>query len=284
MISIIIPVYNHAKELKRCLESIAAQTLLRSSSFGGQAFQGIEVIVVDDGSQDSPEAVVKIFSTHYVLPTTYYSQVHQGAPAARNFGFRHSKGKYVLFCDADVIMREDMLEKMFLSLRGGRPGSADEAISGSPEIATPLDASGLAMTPRVGYVYSGFKLGRKTMPSFPFSADRLRVMPYIHTTSLIRRECFPGFSAKGGPASGWDESLKKFQDWDLYLTMLEQGHTGVWIPEILYSITPRRKFGMSVWLPGFMYKIPWRKLGLHIKAIERYDEGMRVIKEKHQLK
>jgi len=48
-------------------------------------------------------------------------------------------------------------------------------------------------------------------------------MPYIHTTSLIKKDYFPGF----------DENIKRFQDWDLWLTMLQSGHTGYFINQIL---------------------------------------------------
>ena len=282
MISIIIPVYNHAKELKECLESIAVQT-----------YKNFEVIVVDDGS--SPALRAGEFQISDCRLQIYFlNQEHKGAPAARNLGFRHSKGEYLMFCDADVIMREDMLEKMIVALKKICPyGTSPEGMLSvpkgdniqimslrditrrvtNPKLRISLKSEILNLKFEIGYAYSGFCLGKKTFSSFPFSAERLRIMPYIHTTSLIRREAFPGF----------DESLKKFQDWDLYLTMLKNGYSGVWIPEVLYSITPRRKFGMSFWLQSFMYKIPWKKMGLHIPAIERYDMGMRVIKEKHKL-
>ncbi len=97
-------------------------------------------------------------------------------------------------------------------------------------------------------------------------------MPYIHTTALIRREHFPGF----------DEKIKKFQDWDLWLTMLEQGHEGIWLPEVLFKVYTQ-KDGLSSWLPKFFYRIPWKKLGIRIKAIEKYEKAREIIKKKHQL-
>jgi len=97
-------------------------------------------------------------------------------------------------------------------------------------------------------------------------------MPYITTTSLIRAKDFPGF----------DESLKKFQDWDLWLTMLEQGKIGVWIPEVLFSAKPR-KAGISTWLPSFIHKIPWPIFGWMPREVENYQKAKRVIEEKHNL-
>ena len=62
--------------------------------------------------------------------------------------------------------------------------------------------------------------------------------------SLIRRKDFP--------QSGWDESIKKLQDWDLWLQMLSEGKTGLWIPQVLFTIIPGGH--ISTWLPAFAYK------------------------------
>ena len=190
-----------------CLESIKNQT-----------FQGFEIIIVNDGSTDiTSEELEKLtlqFSNSPILHTIH--QPNQGAPVARNRGFDESRGAYVLFCDADIIMKPDMLEKM---------------------------AKALDENSEVSYVYSSFKFGWKKFQLWKFDAEKLKQMPYIHTTSLIRREHFPG----------WDPTLKRLQDWDLWLTMLEQGHTGKWIPEVLFTV----KTGgtMSSWLPSFLTKI-----------------------------
>ena len=205
--------------------------------------------MIDDGSTPALDAGEFPIS-NFQFPIQFLHQEHKGgsesAQRARNLGFRHSKGEYIMFCDADVIMQPSMLEKMM------------KVLQEHPEAA---------------YAYSGFLLGRKAMPSFSFSTQRLRNMPYIHMSSLLRRAAFPGL----------DETLKKFQDWDMYLTLLKNGHTGIWISEILYTILPHTKYGISLWLPGFMYKIPWDAFGIHIGPIERYHEGMKVIKKKHNL-
>lgn len=201
MISIIIPVHNHYKELEKCLDSISEQT-----------FRDFEIIVVED-----------MFGV--------------GANTARNYGFQESRGEFLLFCDADIVMKPDMLEKMFKTLK---------------------------YNPQASYVYSSFKFGWKKFKLWPFNAEKLKKMPYIHTTSLIRRAHFPIF----------DEQVQRLQDWDLWLTMLENGYIGIWIPEILFSIKPRHG-GMSKWLPSFMYKIPF------LKSVKKYKNAEDIIKKKH---
>ncbi|NQU83244.1 MAG: glycosyltransferase family 2 protein, partial [Parcubacteria group bacterium] len=166
-------------------------------------------------------------------------QENKGANSARNRGFEESRGEFLLFCDADVMMEPSMLFKMI------------EALKSNPQVA---------------YVYSSFKFGWKKFKLWPFDANRLRKMPYIHTTSLIRREVFPKF----------DEQIKRLQDWDLYLTMLKRGDVGLWIPEVLFSIKTRKN-GMSKWLPSFLYKIPW------LKTVKEYKRAEKIIKEKHNL-
>jgi len=229
-ISIVIPAYQHAKELPECLRSILAQT-----------FDDFEIIVVDDGSTDGTAEALAPFMDRI----TYIRQENQGGNAARNRGGREAVGRYLLFCDADIVMRPDCLEKMLRTLEAHEEAS---------------------------YAYCSFKYGWKKFRMWPFDAGRLRRMNYIHTTSLIRRGHFPGF----------DETIRKLQDWDLWLTMLEAGHVGVWIPEYLFTAIPHQG-GISTWVPGIFYRIPWKKLGLRVRAVEKFQEAERIIREKHGL-
>ena len=101
-ISVIIPTYQHAATLPRVLGSVFAQTL-----------QPTEVIVVDDGSTDSTVAVL----APYTDRITYVHQQNQGAPMARNRGFKLSTGAFVIFWDADVVAEHTMLERLEEVLR-----------------------------------------------------------------------------------------------------------------------------------------------------------------------
>ena len=233
MISIIIPVYNGAKTLLNTLQSIEKQT-----------WRDFEVIIVDDASTDNTQKVFEKFSHENKLNNFYYytkREKNYGAPASRNYGWKKSKGEFLFFCDADAVLKIDALEKML------------QALNSHPEVA---------------YAYSSFYWGKKLFKLWPFDAERLKKMPYIHTMSLIRRKAFP--------ENGWDESIKKFQDWDLWLTMLKNGQQGVFIDDVLFQIKPTGS--ISSWIPSFSYKfLPF------LPSVKKYNEAMSVIKKKHFL-
>jgi len=245
LLSIIIPVYNHAKELEECVGSILSQSHFSNSR---EWFQGgLEVIIVNDGSTDDVEVRIRDIElriTERGIGFQYIKQENRGAAAARNVGFDHSTGEYLFFCDADIRLQPDALEKMFGALKRNR------------------DAA---------FAYSQFRFGWKTFTSYPFDPERLKQLNYIHTSSLIRRSFFPRF----------DESLKKFQDWDLFLTIAERGGVGVLIPEVLYTITAGGT--MSQWVPSFAYRWPWAGLPWWNGVIEKYNSAKEIIRTKHGL-
>jgi hypothetical protein len=126
----------------------------------------------------------------------------------------------------------------------------------------------LIQHPSSSYVYSKFKFGWKTMHGGYFDAKKLKENNFIDTTSLLRRSDFCGF----------DESLKRFQDWDLWLTLLEKNKSGIFIPEVLYTKTTRFGRGISSWLPSFAYHLPWK-----IKAVKDFESAREVVARKHGL-
>jgi len=93
-VSIIIPIYNYAHFLKRTLDSVFEQT-----------YQYYEVIIVDDGSEDDPFAVIEPYGNK----VRYLRQENQGVCAARNAGLEIAAGEYILFLDADDYIVPDKL-------------------------------------------------------------------------------------------------------------------------------------------------------------------------------
>ena len=237
-IAVIIPCYNHADVLRRTLDALAAQTLLPS-----------EVVVVEDGSAEPSKDIVEAFRlSHPILPIEYVAfETNRGAPAARNEGARRTIAPFLLFLDADAELVPSGLQQL------------SETLQAHPEAA---------------FAYANMYWGKVAMPAKAFDLQELRRRNYIHTSSLIRREAFPGF----------DESIKKFQDWDLWLTIAELGGVGIWLDQFLFHIDTRPHVGaMSKWMPSIMHKIPWPILGWMPKEIRKYRTAEKIIREKHKI-
>ncbi len=192
IVSVIIPCYQSENTIEQTLWDIFNQT-----------YGKIEIIAVNDGSDDTTTNILN----EYIGRIKIIDQKNLGAGAARNTGFKESKGEYVLFCDSDIRLKPTMVEKMLKTL---------------------------IKNPDKAYCYSSFKFGLHTFDLFEFDSKKLLKENYISTMSLIRRKYFIGF----------DESLLRYQDWDLWKRMLGKGYEGVWYPERLFY-GPVRLSGIS---------------------------------------
>ena len=104
LISVIIPVYNVEKYLPRCLESIICQ-----------AYENIEIIIVNDGSTDNSENICQ----NYMKRDNRIKLINQknsGAAVARNIGIDYANGEYIGFVDSDDIVCSDMYEKLLKNI------------------------------------------------------------------------------------------------------------------------------------------------------------------------
>lgn len=99
-VSIITPVYNAEKTIKRCINSLLKQS-----------YKNIEIILINDGSKDKSLRILnnyeKKYSNIYVI-----NQENKGAGAARNNGLLHANGEYVTFVDADDELKQEAIENM----------------------------------------------------------------------------------------------------------------------------------------------------------------------------
>lgn len=96
--SILIPVYNADEYIRKCLDSII-----------NQSFGDFEVVLLDDGSTDGSNMVMKEYAN---IDSRFriYEQDNKGIFSARYFLMQKAKGNYVIFCDADDWLRQDALE------------------------------------------------------------------------------------------------------------------------------------------------------------------------------
>jgi GT2 family glycosyltransferase len=191
-ISIIVPAYNCGRYLWNCLRSLQNQT-----------FTNREIIVVDDASQDETQTVLSHFNV-----VKLRNARNLGANTTRMKGYRVSRGKYIVFCDADAVYEPNYLAELHAALK---------------------DAS-----PDIGYAYCDFRIdGRMhgTHYAGAWSEQKLTALNFVDFPSLIRRSAFPGL----------DISLPRLQDWDVWLTMMKAGYKGVYVPKTLYTSIKRNE-------------------------------------------
>ncbi len=98
-VSIIVPVYNTEKYLKKCVESLLSQTE-----------KDIEIILINDGSTDKSEKIIKSFEDDRIV---YISKKNSGIGSTRNLGITKAKGKYIMFIDSDDYIAPNCVEKMY---------------------------------------------------------------------------------------------------------------------------------------------------------------------------
>ncbi len=101
-ISVIIPTYNRSATLERAITSVLEQT-----------YRNFELIVIDDGSIDDTTRIIKKYKKHLI----YYSKLHGGVSAARNFGLEKTSGAWVAFLDSDDYWLPKKLEKQMAYLK-----------------------------------------------------------------------------------------------------------------------------------------------------------------------
>lgn len=172
------------------------------SSLSKQTYSCLQVIVVDDCSKDkTAKGIVNSFSS--LLPIEFIQKrKNGGAPAARNAGAERAVGEYLFFCDADVELYPTSFEILLRTL---------------------------LRNPGADFAYGGFSWGNADVFPRKWSKEELYRKNFVTTMSLMRRSVFPG----------WDESLKRHQDWDMWLTIVDNGSVGVCCNKYLFK-TPVR--------------------------------------------
>lgn len=101
LLSIIVPVYNSEKYLKKCVESIL-----------NQSYKKLELILVNDGSTDSSQAICNYFLSVDQRRVKVIHKENEGPSLARKVGLEYANGEYVTFVDSDDYIQKNMYEKM----------------------------------------------------------------------------------------------------------------------------------------------------------------------------
>ncbi len=166
LISIVIPAYNCEKYIRRCLESIKAQT-----------HENFEALIVDDGSSDKTGEICREFS-EFDKRFVYFYKENGGVSAARNYALDRAHGEYIGFVDGDDEALPDMFEVL---LSGMLENRADVSVI-SPIVAT-LDGKKMSYCDSGETVLLSSENAVKEMLSNGLFAGHL-------CTKLFKKECF----------------------------------------------------------------------------------------------
>jgi len=174
-----------------------------------QTYNFVEIVVVDDGSKEEETQETKyiIENLKFVYEREIKLTEHQtnkGASAARNTGAKEANGEFIFFLDSDTVLRNDAFEIMLDTLHN---------------------------RPECSYSYCRFKWGDKIILSSPFRPEGLKRGNFVSMMSMLRRIDFP--------EDGLDESLSRYQDWELWLRLLKDKKGGVWIEDCLFESEKR---------------------------------------------
>lgn len=180
LVSVITPTYNRARFLPNAILSVFAQTV-----------HNIELIIVDDGSEDDTRAVIEPLLADERI--RYFYQKNQGQSRARNFALEKANGEYIAFLDSDDVWSADKLAKQLVIFESD-PGidivHGDEAI---------IDEHGAVVSSENMKRHTG-RITRQLLADNSVSI----------TTALVKRQCFDDMG-------GFDASLEVADDYDLWL-------------------------------------------------------------------
>lgn len=199
-VDVIVPAYNAAKYLPAALESVITQ-----------AFEDWRIILVDDGSTDNTEEVVKPFLDRLGSRIRYVRQENRGLPAARNAAIRASDSEFLALLDADDVWLPCRLSAS-LKLMAERPQAGV-----TYGLVTIIDPEG-----KIGETLEGNKKHAEG-----------RIAPYIYMrtvelpcpTVTFRRRCVDEVGV-------FDESMRATEDRDLWLRIALR-YEVAFVPEVL---------------------------------------------------
>ncbi len=193
-ISIIMPTFNHAKELAIMIDSIINST-----------YRNWELLVVDDGSEEATIHLLQDYARNdYRIRLIRRNRLPKGAPTCRNLGIDEAKGEYVVFFDSDDYITPSCIENRV------------RAMEACPELDFAVFPSGIYAEGEIvcspdknTYGYSIFSNDIKSFAS--------RMLPFIVWNNIYRASSIRKHHLS------WDENLLSLQDSDYNITAITCG-------------------------------------------------------------
>jgi glycosyltransferase involved in cell wall biosynthesis len=228
---VIIPAYNTSQYIADTLDSVFAQT-----------FKDYEVIVINDGSPDTPELEKAL--QPYRDRILYLKQENRGLAGARNTGIRHAQGKYVAFLDSDDCWYPDFLESQVKLLEGA--GSPDLVYADSLEVG---NAPGLPHR----FMEANPSRGEPT-----FESLLVGKCVVVVSCAVARRQVLID-------AGLFDERLRSVEDYDLWLRVAHRGGRITYQEKVLAKRRVR---------PDSLSADAVRMKEYHLQVLEKLDKTL----------
>ncbi len=189
-VSVVIPCYNSGEFLNDAVVSVQQQT-----------YSDIEIIIVNDGSNDDQTlSCLNVLKTKVIV----IDQENKGLPAARNTGIRHAAGKYILPLDSDDIIEPNCIEKLVASIENNNKQNFSYSY-----LKMFGDKSGV-LKKKYNYFVQLF----------------LNQVPYC---MLIDKDIFNKIGC-------YDERMRNgYEDWEFNIRLGANGYYGILVPEALFN-------------------------------------------------
>lgn len=202
LISVIIPAFNSEKTIGETIESVLNQT-----------WKNLELIVINDGSQDSTLDVINSIKDSRLK---VFSYPNAGVAASRNRGISQVKGEFISFLDADDLWTTDKLESQLKALQENPQAAV--AYSWSDHI----DQNNQFIRGGPRYTINGDVYAELLKSNFLANGSNI----------LVRAQAL-------SEVGGFNKAFTPAEDWDMFLRLASRYHfVAVPSPQVLYRITP----------------------------------------------
>jgi len=185
-VTVLMPAYNVEKYIREAIDSVL-----------NQRFDGFELLIINDGSTDSTEEIIRGYGDPRIV---LISQRNQGVSAALNTGLAHAKGKYIARFDADDVCYPDRLQNQYDFMEQQR----GYVLVGSD--ADYMDREG-------GYLYRYRNIGHTNEE---ISERIFSYCPFVHSTVFYRRDIVRSLG-------GYNVKAHTFEDWLLWTQLIKKG-------------------------------------------------------------
>lgn len=211
-VSVIIPVHNNEKTIKKAVESVLFQT-----------WKNIEIICVDDGSEDKSLSILRFYEKKDSRLQVISLPHNQGTLKARKYGVQASSGRYVMFLDADDLYKEDACKCAYLAISN----AGTDIVHFGTEVlnSNHLSQERICLNEKLLRPHKG-----------RISGDLLRrcFVDHLFTANLLNK-IYKGDICRKAFSHLANSNLRKGEDWYTFFVIAYYSRTYEGIDDILYQ-------------------------------------------------